>query len=153
MTYFTLDDIMTGDYLSIGHLVHLLNQLKDRLLNKHLAPLDITSQQFKVMLLVYREKIQLCKNLSQALCIDAGATTRICDRLEKKGLLIRERDEHDRRQVQLKMTDKGLNLCQEFPQLIVNALNEFTQGLSEDEITTLMMLMTKLLKANGALPN
>lgn len=152
MTYFTLDDIITGKYLSIGHLVHLLNQLKDRLLNKHLAPLDITSQQFKVMLMVYREETQLCKDLSQSLCIDAGATTRICDRLEKKGLLIRERDEQDRRRVQLKMTDKGIQVCQEFPQLIVNALNELTQGMSEDEITTLVKLMTKLLKANGALP-
>ncbi|CAG9297694.1 MarR family transcriptional regulator [Celerinatantimonas diazotrophica] len=152
MTHFTLDDIITGEYRSIGLLVHLLNQLKDRLLNEHLVPLDLTAQQFKVMLLVYREKTQLCKDLSQALCIDAGATSRICDRLEKKGLLVRERDEQDRRRVQLKMTDEGVNLCQKSPQLIINALNEFTQGLSEDEITMLMELMTKLLKANGALP-
>ncbi|MFM2484493.1 MarR family winged helix-turn-helix transcriptional regulator [Celerinatantimonas yamalensis] len=151
MTYFTLDDIVNGSNVTLGHLIHRLNQYKDKLLTQHLAPLDITAQQFKVMLLLYRDKIKVCKDLSQELCIDAGATTRMIDRLEKKGLLIRLRDKQDRRRIQLRLTDQGLDLCQEFPQLIVDALNELTEDLSNDEVHQLEILIQRIVAKNGTL--
>ncbi|CAG8998549.1 MAG: Multiple antibiotic resistance protein MarR [Candidatus Celerinatantimonas neptuna] len=150
MTYFKLTSLTDGSLMTIGHLIHLLNQLKDKVLSDHLTPLDITAQQFKVLLLLNRDdEFNTCKKLSQRLCIDAGAITRMVDRLEKKGLIKRTRDKTDRRCVSLELTDNGQNLCEQFPPLIVDALNELTQGLSNDEIQQLEMLITKVLATNG----
>lgn len=150
MTYFTLTSLTDGSLLTIGHQIHLLNQLKDKVLSDHLISLDITAQQFKVLLLLNRkDKFNTCKKLSQYLCIDAGAITRMVDRLEKKELIKRTRDESDRRCVTVELTEAGLELCEKFPPLIVNALNELTQGLDNDEIQQLETLMTKVLTTNG----
>ncbi|MFM2482015.1 MarR family winged helix-turn-helix transcriptional regulator [Celerinatantimonas sp. YJH-8] len=152
MAYFNIETFNKhGLCLNLGHLIHLTNQYKDKALTKHLMPLDITAQQFKVMLLLYREEAYSCKDLSQRLNIDAGATTRMIDRLEKKQLLLRIRDQHDRRCIQLQLTQEGTQLCQQFPQVIVDGLNEITQGLSTEEIQLLESLLKRLLTTGGVI--
>lgn len=151
MSCFKLDDIINGDQFTLGLLIHMLNQHKDRLLAKHLHQLDITPQQFKVLLLLYRDRVHVCKTISQDLFIDAGSITRMVDRLEKKDLLHRVRDKQDRRRVQLVLTDQEIKLCKQFPPLIVDTLNEMTQGLSQEEVQQLESLIHKILVNNGAL--
>lgn len=151
MTYFNLSSLEQPHHLTLGHLLHLVNQHKEKVLTQYLAPLDITAPQFKILLLLYRQQCSVCKELSQQLNMDAGATTRMVDRLEKKGLLQRHRDEHDRRRVRLALTPSGIGLCHEFPPLIVDALNALTTGMADEDIHQLEMLLTQLLVNNGVL--
>src|SRR6201993_3272415 len=75
-----------------------------------LAPLEISAAQYVVISVLAKSKCgpdsatQLCKDLSY----DAGAMTRMIDRLEAKGLISRRRCPEDRRLVKLELTEAGL---------------------------------------------
>ncbi|MCL1075438.1 MarR family transcriptional regulator [Shewanella dokdonensis] len=150
MAYFTADKIEQTQF-SLGHLLHLVNQYKDRVLTRHLLPLDITAQQFRVMMLLHRDHVESCQVLSQRLSIDGGAITRMLDRLEQKQLLQRVRHDDDRRRIALQLTDSGHALCQQMPEVIAEELNEFTQGLDDQDIAQLEHLLRKILIAGGVL--
>jgi len=137
---------------SVGHLLHLANQYKDRVLDKHLAPYDVTAAQFKVLLLLMRDGTDTPAELSRCLSLDSGAMTRMLDRLESKGLLRRTRSLGDRRQVQLELTDQGTALSGELMQVGVDALNELTACLERTELDQLEQLLRRLLGPSGLLP-
>lgn len=73
----------------------------------------------------------------------AGVTLRI-DRLEKEGLLIRERDVDDRRVVRCCLTDKGLRLIDEAFSEHLDNERHMLAGLSERERKQLGELLAKL---------
>src|SRR5258706_1104049 len=73
-----------------------------------LAPLEISAAQYTIISVMAKRGVdsgaQLCKDLSY----DAGAMTRMIDRLEAKGLVNRRRCPEDRRMVKLAMTPASL---------------------------------------------
>ena len=75
---------------SIGQYIGRSALLKDRLLDRYLAPLDITSAQFKVLMFIYMDRANTPADLCRELSVDSGSMTRMLDRLEKKGLLLRK---------------------------------------------------------------
>lgn len=92
---------------SIGQLIGVSAATKDRILEKHLAALDITAAQFKVLIFVGLNRanspVELCRELS----VDSGSMTRMLARLEKKGLLLRGRCPEDRRCLRLDLSEAG----------------------------------------------
>jgi DNA-binding MarR family transcriptional regulator len=129
------------------HLGILLGQtaaLKDRILDRHLAPLGITAAQLKVLRI-----IGTGENTAAALCrqlfIHSAAMTRMLDRLESKGLIVRTRDDNDQRQVRLALTEKGQTVSRQLPILAGAAMSEFTAGLSAEELSRLEGLLGKML--------
>lgn len=129
------------------HLGILLGQtatLKDRLLDRHLMPLGISAAQLKVLRIVGRgddTAVALCRHLS----IHSASMTRMLDRLERKGLIVRSQDDQDRRQVRLVLTDKGEKLRSMFPPMEAAAMNEFTECITTEELKCLMRLLGKML--------
>jgi len=71
----------------------------------------------------------LCKGISY----DAGAMTRMIDRLEEKGLLRRSRDPGDRRLVNLELTEKGSASLPRMRDVSMKVLNRFLQGFTKAE--------------------
>nr|WP_288355607.1 MarR family transcriptional regulator [uncultured Pseudomonas sp.] len=137
---------------SPGHLIALTNQLKDRLLERHLVDHGVTAAQFKVVLLISQSRASTPADLVRLLSLDSGAMTRMLDRLEQKGLLTRERSHEDRRQVHLKLTEAGIALGVRVPQIAADATNELTGCLTCAELDEFQRLMKKMLMAADALP-
>ena len=137
---------------SPGHLLALTNQLKDRLLERHLVDHGVTAAQFKIVLLISQARASTPADLVRLLNLDSGAMTRMLDRLEQKGLLKRERSAQDRRQVQLTLTDTGNALGERVPQIAADATNELTGCLSRAELDEFQRLLKKMLTAADALP-
>ncbi|TLX54320.1 MarR family transcriptional regulator [Stutzerimonas nosocomialis] len=137
---------------SLGHLIALINQLKDRILERHLSDHELTAAQFKVVLLMSRRFASTPAELCRALSLDSGAMTRMFDRLEAKDLLRRERSSTDRRQVQLVLTERGQALGERVPEIAADAMNELTECLSAAEVGEFQRLLTKMLGAADALP-
>lgn len=129
------------------HLGILLGQtatLKDRLLDRHLMPLGITAAQYKVLKIICRgddTAVALCRHLS----IHSASMTRMLNRLECKGLIVRSQDGQDRRQVRLVLTNKGEAMRSMLPTMEVAAMNEFTSGLTLEEVLRLEGLLEKML--------
>ncbi|MEW1827096.1 MarR family transcriptional regulator [Streptomyces sp. NPDC088196] len=67
--------------------------------------------------------------------LDAGLPTvsRLCDRLEAAGLLLREAAAHNRREIQLWLTAHGREVLAEVAELRSRALTEVVRGMEPDD--------------------
>src|SRR6266581_9606603 len=105
-----LNDIYDAETFEPGRCVGpLINRVRLALLealDSALAPHNVTSAQYVILSTLASgadSASQICKGISY----DAGAMTRMIDRLEQRGLLRRSRDPGDRRLVNLELTEKG----------------------------------------------
>ena len=87
--------------------------------------------------------------IARQLDIDAGAVTRVLDRLEGKGLIERTRSEADRRMVHLRLTPAGEAAVRKVPAVLASVNNDFLAGFSEAEWKQLRKLLARM-QANGA---
>jgi DNA-binding MarR family transcriptional regulator len=133
----------------LGMLLGRTEQLKNRILDTHLAPFGVTSPQFKVLVMVAQFGAETPADLCRMLSLDSGSMTRMLDRLEQKGLLARTRSEADRRQVRLMLTQDGKQLSDLLPQIGAKAMNEMVGMLESDELAMLEKILTKILVASA----
>jgi DNA-binding MarR family transcriptional regulator len=119
-----------------------------------LRPLDLTSQQIGVILMLADGRAHTPFELSREMSYDSGSMTRMLDRLEKKGFVTRERSESDRRIVELKLTARGADAAAQLPALGAAVLNEQLHGFSRPELDTLTSLLARLIAnaPTGATP-
>lgn len=135
---------------SIGQLIGISAATKDRILEKHLAALDITAAQFKVLFFIGHDRANTPAELCRELSIDSGSMTRMLDRLARKDLLVRQPCQHDRRSVRLHLSEAGHAVNDLAPQIVVAAMNELVGHLTREELHTLTSLLDKILHAHGA---
>lgn len=86
--------------------------------------------------------------LVRDLQIDAGALTRLLDRLEAKGLCARRRSDEDRRVVMVSLTAEGERQAAKVPQVLADVFNKHLVGVSEAEWRLLVDLLQRMV-ANG----
>ncbi|WP_097461302.1 MarR family winged helix-turn-helix transcriptional regulator [Mangrovitalea sediminis] len=134
---------------SIGYLISAMAHIKDRVLEKHLMPLDITPAQFKVFISMVYGKMETPAEFCRELGLDSGAMTRMLDRLEKKGLIERRRCPTDRRVVRVDLTEEGHKVADRIPNMAVDALNELFEPISPEEFASLERILWKIVNAAG----
>ncbi|MEF3101932.1 MarR family multiple antibiotic resistance transcriptional regulator [Raoultella ornithinolytica] len=129
----------------LGLLVHLANQYKDQLISQYFSGMDITAAQFKVLISIYKgvtSPVEISKNL----VMDAGAMSRMVDRMVKRDLISRSPNPQDKRQVVLALTGKGELICERFVnEALASIISDLTARLTPDESRLLVELMTKML--------
>ncbi|HET7757895.1 MAG TPA: MarR family transcriptional regulator, partial [Steroidobacteraceae bacterium] len=84
----------------------------------------------------------LCKGISY----DAGAMTRMLDRLEAKGLIRRRRSPEDRRLVHLELTEEGRAAYPRMREISMSVQNRFLHGFSRAEARTLEGFLERMLE-------
>lgn len=112
-----------------------------------LAPLEISAAQYVVISVLAKSECvdsvaQLCKDLPY----DAGAMTRMLDRLEAKSLISRRRCPDDRRVVKLELTEAGRAALPKMRECSVQVLNHFLRGFSQAEARQLESFMVRMLQ-------
>jgi DNA-binding MarR family transcriptional regulator len=75
-----------------------------------LEPMGLTHPQYLVMLALWERSPRSLRDLSHALQLDPGTLSPLVKRLERSGLVTRERDEQDERMLSLTLTPKGRRL-------------------------------------------
>ena len=110
-----------------------------------LGPLEITSAQLIVLvrLAAVEHPIptsELCKVLSY----DAGAMTRMLDRIEAKGLVSRIRSEADRRIVLLELTPAGQAAYPHMSAISMRVMNRSLADFSPQEAQLLESLLLRM---------
>ncbi|MGW6709375.1 MarR family winged helix-turn-helix transcriptional regulator [Streptomyces sp. NPDC054956] len=85
------------------------------------------------------------RQLSATLMLTTGGMTGRLDKLEKAGLLCRKPDPHDRRGLQVTITDRGLALVDEAVEAGLAAQRAALTGLDEAEVAVLTGLLRKVL--------
>ncbi|WP_179403404.1 MarR family winged helix-turn-helix transcriptional regulator [Burkholderia guangdongensis] len=133
---------------SLGYYLSKARQALGERMDRALEPLDLTSQQIGVILLLARGYARTPFELSRKLSYDSGSMTRMLDRLERKGFVSRARSEQDRRVIELTLTERGADAAHALPALIANALNAQLAGFSADELVLLTGMLQRFI-ANG----
>ncbi len=115
--------------------------------DKRLAPLEISSAQFIVIAMLAGSSApmsasELCKGISY----DAGAMTRMLDRLENKGLMRRNRSAHDRRLTHLELTQEGIAVYPRMREISMSVANHFLRGFTKTEARQLEGLLGRMFE-------
>ena len=133
---------------SVGYLMKRIVvsvvQRADRRLDVH----GLTSAQWAPLLRLQTAGSATVAELARWTFIDAGAMTRMLDRLEKKGLCRRVRSTADRRVVKVELTPQGSAAIAGVPAVLAQVLNELLSGFSRDEWLDLKRYLKRMV-ANG----
>ena len=136
---------------SVGYLMKRIMlsivQQADKQLGKH----DLTSAQWGPLLRLKNCGGSTVVELARWAHTDAGAMTRLLDRLEKKGLCKRVRSTEDRRVVRVELTPAGEVAITEVPAVLSDVMNAHLAGFSKTEWQALKTYLKRMLETGEAL--
>ena len=138
---------------SLGHLLgrvrgEMLSALDRELAaDERLAASDVTAAQVIILgSLGSGEGVKSASDLCKGISYDAGAMTRMIDRLETKGLIRRSRSPEDRRLVNLELTDEGRATYPRMRAIGMTVLNRFLRGFTKSEARQLEGFLHRMLE-------
>lgn len=133
---------------SVGYLVRrLLISLKAET-DRRLEPHGLTNAQWEPLFKLRKCQASTVAELAREMQTDPGATTRMLDRLEAKGLCRRVRSTEDRRVVNLELTPDGETVADQVPAALAEVMNAHLAGFSKTEWQALVGYLRRML-ANG----
>ena len=104
---------------------------------------DLTEQQWRILRVLWTENNITVAQLSKFTLLPAPSLVGILDRLVKKNLLIRNRSDKDRRQVQISLTTKGQELQQLVAPSVLAIHSRLKARVSNEEWQSLERLLKK----------
>lgn len=130
---------------SVGYLMRRALSGFAQEIEAELEPSGLTSAQWLPLFKLSRGSAGTAAEMARVCELDAGATTRLLDRLEDKGLIQRERSEEDRRVVHLSLTREGKQAAKVVPEVLSRVHNGALADFSPQEWETLKSLLRRML--------
>ncbi len=145
----TVQDFYRGDNWSaeesIGYLLRTTVSTLMRAAEAAMRPHGLTSVQWAPLMIISRGGNPTAASLARDLNTDTGAMTRMLDRLEAKGLLLRSRSSTDRRVVELTLTEQGRELTTLIPHHLASVYNAGLAGFTQEEFVTLKQMLRRII--------
>lgn len=130
---------------SPGYLLRRAHQLISSHAEKLLAEHGWTLTHWITLRMVDAGVIDTSASLARLLGHNSGATTRMLDQLEARGLLTRTRCNKDRRLVLLGLTAEGTAAVRAMDPTMAQFWNKLLKGFSKQEVDTLLSLLLRLI--------
>jgi DNA-binding MarR family transcriptional regulator len=130
---------------AVGALVGRARKALAREFDRELAGLALNTAQALVIVLLAEGDAGTAADIGRQLSHDAGAMTRMIDKLEERGLVRRVPRERDRRAADLELTKEGRRLHGEVRRVQVAVLNRMLRGFSRAEARTLERLLKRIV--------
>jgi MarR family transcriptional regulator, organic hydroperoxide resistance regulator len=130
---------------SLGYLVNYLAKLFSQILTASLAPHGVYPGQWGVLLFLWVQDGQTQRELSRQVAIDEASMVRSIDRMERDGLVQRVRNEHDRRQINIFLTEKGRGLRDQLVPCALAGNAVATQSFTGEEQNQLSALLHRMI--------
>jgi DNA-binding MarR family transcriptional regulator len=108
--------------------------------------LKFTKSELFGMILIDKRKEITMTELSDYIKTPMSTANGIIERLVKKGLVVRERSDSDRRIVVLRLTEEGARFIGSLKELVSGYLNVILSELSEEETAALTATVLKIVK-------
>jgi DNA-binding MarR family transcriptional regulator len=131
---------------ALTHRLSNIERLLDKAAAANLARAELTPEEFKVLLALHAGT-RSHGALSRELMVSTGAMTNRLDKLERGGLVERERDPADRRGVLLALTEAGRERLHSAIDYAAADERDLVGALSAGERDQLNKLLAKLLAA------
>lgn len=111
-----------------------------------LSGFDVTRAQYNVLRILRggHPTPYACSEIASRLLDRMPDVTRLLARLEANGLVRRSRAEHDRRVVEVEITDEGLAVLGRLDEPMEATIAHLTAHLTDEELVTLSRLLDKL---------
>ncbi|MFT3802749.1 MAG: MarR family transcriptional regulator [Burkholderiaceae bacterium] len=132
--------------LKFGLMLHQVREALIRRLESRVcqSDLDINFSQFRVLKVLFEGHASTASEIARFVGHDAGALTRLLDRLADRGLLRRQPRTTDRRQVDVVLTDEGRVVAQRIVRAAADAVTDALRPLSDDERVALMRMLERI---------
>ncbi len=130
---------------SVGYLMRMILTEVKQQIDRELEACGLTHAQWVPLLKLYMGQASTVAEVARCSELDAGATTRLLDRLEKKGLCKRVRSTEDRRVVQVELTPEGEAAIADVPGVLSEVMNAHLAGFTAEEWQTLKNYLRRIL--------
>ena len=137
-----------ADYVpeeSIGYLIRRVLAMVSLEVERELEACDLTNAQWVPLLKLFMGQTSTVAELARECHLDAGAMTRLLDRLETKGLCRRVRSVDDRRVVNIELTDAGREAARGIPGVLCQIQNAHLAGFSIEEFHAFKGFLRRIL--------
>lgn len=106
---------------------------------------DITYNDMHVIEVIGLNKPRKMSQTAKQLSVTTGTLTKAIDSLEKKGYVTRCRSEHDKRVVNISLTQRGVQAYRHHEQFHQNMIAFILENVSEQESRVLQSALEKLM--------
>ena len=137
-----------ADYVpeeSVGYLMRRVLAMMAQQVERELEACDLTNAQWVPLLKLFMGQASTVAELARECHLDAGAMTRLLDRLEAKGLCRRVRSIEDRRVVNMALTDAGREAAAGIPVVLCQIQNAHLAGFSAEEFQAFKGFLNRIL--------
>ncbi len=114
---------------------------------------EVTLTQYRTLVVLASRGPQSLVELADAVAVTPPTATRMCDRLIKKGLILRRQDRGDRRLVRLTLADKGRHLVDEVTTRRRKEIVRLVQAVPPDQRAAMVDSLQRLSAAAGEVPD
>lgn len=119
---------------------------KELAADRRLEVLELSAAQLIIIAnLAGAEEPKSASDLCKGISYDAGAMTRMLDRLETKGLIRRNRSSQDRRLMHLELTEEGRAAYPRMREISMAVANRFLRGFTKAEARQLETMLARML--------
>ncbi|MBN1422306.1 MAG: MarR family transcriptional regulator [Planctomycetes bacterium] len=123
-------------------IIRAVDMYSRKLHNEH----DVTGPQLLCLLAVSKEGPLTPSEIGRSAFLSPSTVVGILDRLESKGLVLRERDRQDRRIVRVSVTEKGRTLASRSPSPLQDSLANALEGMTELERATIALSLERVVE-------
>lgn len=138
---------------SVGYLMRRVTMSIAHGVDQRLESVGLTNAQWVPLLKLHLGRAVTVAELARECEVDAGAMTRMLDRLEAKQLIRRVRSTDDRRVVNLELTEEGVKAARQIPGVLCEVQNAHLAGFAPAEWEALKSSLRRMLANGEALNN
>lgn len=114
---------------------------------------DLTLPQHKTLVVLAEQGPRHLADLAGALGVSPSTATRMCDRLVRKRLITRTRDEVDRREVDLALTAQGKQIVDEIAHKRQTEIRKLVGGVPKEQREPIAEALLVVADAAGEVPD
>ena len=107
---------------------------------------SITSAQLNCLVALYENEPLPPSQIAKHMMVKSSTVTGVIDRLERKGLVTRQRNSPDRRIINIQLTPDGKKMAKIAPPPIQQRVVDGLQQLNPKELNQIILSLTKLTK-------
>ena len=106
--------------------------------------IDLTPEQFLLIDLLWNQGPLSQQELAYQMQKDKNSITKLVDAIERKGYVVRQQNQNDRRSNTIVLTDLAISLKDDAKTKGISILNNILEGISEDELHSFLETLDKL---------